>query len=346
MNAENRTPGDALPAMGHIRAGRKSPAELAEELPDRLARSLILGCGHYSTPIMALGDRLTAPWLRRNPSPYRDEIFAIRDIAPSVGSIMLNMSFEWACTTCALSNGRGGNKMLRVLDWMLEGLGREAVVVTHETDLGPYHNVTWIGYVGSFTGMAPGRFSAAINQPPMRRTTNIRSIDWLIERKRIMSADAIPPHHLLRLAFETCPDFEGARKLIAETPICIPAFFTLSGATPEEAVCIERLETKAFIHDNPATFANHWISAPEGGYDRGTDSQGRYVLMNKARLESGDAPFSWIRPPILNETTRLAVVADASAGEMIVRAYDADGKGSAEPASRDFVLSERLAEAA
>ena len=43
-------------------------------------------------------------------------------------------------------------------------------------DCGDFFSVTWPGYVGALTAMAPRRFAACVNQAPMRRRTAHR---WL-----------------------------------------------------------------------------------------------------------------------------------------------------------------------
>ena len=45
------------------------------------------------------------------------------------------------------------------------------LVARHESPAGSWLNVTWPGFVGVLTGMAPGRFSIAYNQAPIRRVT-------------------------------------------------------------------------------------------------------------------------------------------------------------------------------
>ena len=75
--------------------------------------------------------------------------------------------------------------MLRTLDWPLRGLGRNVVVATIEGAAGIYKNVTWPGFVGVATAMAPGRFSGAINQPPMRKWSPSCWLDWGINRCRL-----------------------------------------------------------------------------------------------------------------------------------------------------------------
>ena len=39
---------------------------------------------------------------------------------------------------------------------------------------GEFFNVTWPGYVGVLTALAPDRFGASINQAPLRRRTHLR----------------------------------------------------------------------------------------------------------------------------------------------------------------------------
>jgi hypothetical protein len=42
-----------------------------------------------------------------------------------------------------------------------------------------------VSYVGVITAIAPGRFAAAINQPPVLSYGAILPVDWLIERVRV-----------------------------------------------------------------------------------------------------------------------------------------------------------------
>src|SRR5436305_8649679 len=37
---------------------------------------------------------------------------------------------------------------------------------------GEFYNVTWPGFVGALTAMAPGRFAASVNQAPLKRRTS------------------------------------------------------------------------------------------------------------------------------------------------------------------------------
>ncbi len=96
--------------------------------------------------------------------------------------------------------------LVRTLDWPFLGLGRYAEVAHMRGDCGDFFSVTWPGYVGALTAMAPGRFAACVNQAPMRRRTAhrwLRPYDFATNARAIWrSADLMPPDQLLRRTFE------------------------------------------------------------------------------------------------------------------------------------------------
>lgn len=305
--------------------------------PDRLATIISIARRHYGRIALRMGDSATRQWLTRNRNPYAGEIAEVARRVAVPGAYLLNLSYEWSCTTgTAPDPRRGGNRMLRTLDWPLAGLGRNVVVARQDGGAGPYFTMTWPGFVGVLTAMAPGRFSAAINQPPMRKTTRSCWFDWAINRTGVWRHSALPPSHLLRRVFDRCRTYAEAKAALTGEDLCLPAFFILSGVAPDEGCVIERLERRAAVHDGPAAIANHWLSFREPGRDRGTDSSGRLAMMRSV-LEAGTAndEFAWVAPPILNDTTRLAVVANASAGTLRVQGWESDG-----PATRVFSVPE------
>jgi hypothetical protein len=134
---------------------------------------------------------------------------------------------------------------------------------------------------------------------------------------------SLPPSHLLRRVFETCPDYDAARQALIQTEIALPAIFLLSGTTPDECCVIERLEDHAVVHDGPGTPANDWRRPKDFGpphasvpwSPRGHENPGRTAglsALSGQRLEG----FAWLRPPVLNSDTKLAVVANAAAGTL------------------------------
>lgn len=329
--SENRS----LPAIPLIECGSTGPAGLAASSPGRLRDIVRHGARKYPFGVLSLGDRLSEYWLGRNDNPYLEDLYAVANTTHGLtGIFMLNLSYEWSCTTAMGADPEGeGNRMLRTLDWPLDGLGRDVVVARYDGEEGSYDSVTWPGFVGVATAMAPGRFSAAINQPPFRKWTSSCWLDWAINRVRLWREDALPPVHLLRQVFDQCRDYEEAREILAGTPIATPAFFSLSGVEAEQCCLIERTEDEAAIMDGPRALANHWQYIDVPGRYRGFDSPDRLALMN-GQFRDCASDFDWLKPPILNPTTRIAAVMNARDGSIKVMGLEATPNGEAPGAER------------
>ncbi len=315
----------ALPDIPFIELGAESPVALAAAERDRAETIIAAGRQDYGGLFMAVGDRMSRRWLVRTRNPYLGELDAIAAIVRNRGAHLLNLSYEWFCTTgVAADPANGGSRMMRTLDWLLPGLGRNVVVTRQDGAAGPYFNVTWPGFIGVATAMAPGRFSAAFNQAPMQRGGRSLPLDWLSNRFGVWRSRGLPPAHLLRRVFDHCGSYAEARALLCETPLCLPALFVLGGARAEEGCVIERLETRAFVHETPSCIANHWLTPGLGGDPRGFESHERHAAMERFYRTDCDG-FSWLVPPIVNDCTRIAVVANAGAGRLDVQGWEADG---------------------
>lgn len=278
-------------------------------------------------------------WLARNVTPYRAEIARIADIPGVSGVYALNLSTEWACSSMV-----NGGRLMRVLDWPLNGLGAELTVTRHDAEIGAWWQATWPGFVGVLTGLAPGRFAAAYNQPPIRRTMGVKALDWGVERLRVHRRWAMPPTHLLRQTFETAENFDAAVALLRDTPLSIPALFSLTSADGR-AVVIERLEEKARLRQGPIAISNHWPDLPgsppwPSGWPRGVDSPGRFrdACILAQGLSGLPADFGWLKYPILNKFSRLAVMADCMAGRFDVIGLEQQGE-TAQPATQALSLN-------
>ena len=82
---------------------------------------------------LAVGDALSRRWLAGADNPFSDEIAKIAGTAGGPGAYLLNLSYEWTCTTSAAADPGGtGNRLLRTLDWPLDGLGRHLKVLVGE----------------------------------------------------------------------------------------------------------------------------------------------------------------------------------------------------------------------
>lgn len=319
-----------LPEIPLIDLGSRPVEELVDAASERLDDILQLSLSHYGRLALHHGDRATKRWLRRHSNPYRYEITAVADKISHPGAYLLNLSYEWSCTSgvAADPEKKDTSRLLRTLDWPLAGLGRNVVVAKVEGAAGIYFNVTWPGFVGTLTAMAPGRFCVAINQPPMRRHTHSHRVDWMVNRIGMWHKGGLPPVHLLRRVFDQCRTYEEAKRELSETHLCQPAFFSLSGLKAQEGCVIERTENRSAIRPAPVAAANHWVALDQSGMARGIDSVGRLKQMESGQQRAGD-DFGWVKPPILNETTRLAVSASAASGALSVQGWEAGSPATA-----------------
>ena len=163
-------------------------------------------------------DAVERRWIARTGSPYGRDIAEIEASLGLAGVVAINMSYQYGCTTGVAPGRTGAPRMRRVLDWPFDGLG-EAVEIHHLSGpAGDYFSVGWPGAVGVLTGMAPGRFCAAINQAPMRRRLRpaaARPLDIAMNlANTLLRETGWPPDHLLRHAFENCATFEAAMALL------------------------------------------------------------------------------------------------------------------------------------
>ncbi len=294
------------------------------------ANALIDGAtGRVPRAALRVLDAVSRRWLAKQDSVHLEEIDAIADRLGRPGAYFLSINYEWGCT-CRVGPSPDGNsaRLVRVLDWVTDGLGRYVIAARVAGAAGPFVTLTWPGYTGVLQAMAPGRFSAALNQAPMRRRLGHFHLDWLANRRRVWRMPHLTPAHLLREVFETAMSFDDAKRMLAERPISSPSIFSLAGIKPGETAVIERTETEARVHEGGNTAANHWQTPGWSGHARGSDSAGRARQMHSASTAL-DPSFPWLTRPILNWNTRLAMVADAREGRLVARGYETTGPATA-----------------
>lgn len=302
-------------------------------------------------PLVPALDRVSRHWLSRSRSPYLSEIERIADRLGFSGVWLLNASYQWGCTSLACEHS-GAPWLLRTLDWPFSGLGRYVEVARMQGECGEFLSVTWPGYVGALTAMAPFRFAACVNQAPMRRRTAhryLRPYDFAANIRTIWrSADLMPPDQLLRLTFEVCPDFSAARRMLETTPVARPVIYILTGLTPDQRCVIERTETDYVTREDDTCAANDWVPCRPGWEGRiGTrrfltcsfsDAAGFSRARRDALKCCEGAPaastFDWVREPVLNPYTRVAVAMCPSAGVLRVMGYDRTGDLLPEPVTQ------------
>jgi hypothetical protein len=343
-----------LPAISVVDIRDGGPPQHARRSAAK-ARSLRDACLSFfppgTLPLMPALDWISRRSLERSRSPYMAEIADIAAALRVSGVWMLNASYLWGCTARAGVEDRVP-WLVRTLDWPFTGLGRHLEVAKMRGVRGDFFSVTWPGYVGVLTAMAPQRFAAALNQAPMWRRTRHR---WL--RPGDYAANALsawtrsggmPPDQLLRQAFESCDNYASARRLLEEAPVARPVIYTLVGCAASERCVIERTETGFVTREEETSAANDWLPNRPGWEGRiGTrrflvSSFAEAAGYSRARRESlaswsgalAAAGFGWVREPVLNPYTRLAVAMSPAAGILRAVGYDLAGAALPQPVTQ------------
>jgi hypothetical protein len=292
-----------------------------------------------AAPFVPALDEAARHWLSRSRSPYVSEIAQIAATLGFSGVWLLNGSYEWGCTALAREED-GAPWLARTLDWPFSGLGRHVDVVRGEAPAGEYFSVTWPGYAGALTAMAPRRFAACINQAPMWRRTQhpwLRAYDLAANALHTWSSIShIPPDQLLRQVFESCETYGAAKSALESTPVARPVIYVLIGCAPGERCVIERTETGFETHENETSVANDWArNRPKweariaANYFL-TSSPAAATARCRARRDAlagwpgllSRPDFEWVKPPVLNPYTRLAVTMSPAHGALRVAGYE------------------------
>jgi hypothetical protein len=308
----------------HVDSARALIANAGQNMP--LAPDWVLRL------LLQWADSRSRQWLKRTRNPYLAEIDCLAQIVGVPGVHALNCSYEWACTSGAFATGNSVT-MLRILDWPLPGLGEHVLVTRRLGAAGEFYNVGWPGMSGMLTGMAPRRFCATLNQAPMRNHHLTKLGDWLKNRAIVDQTEGLPPLHLLRKIFEEACSYREACVMAATLPVALPVIFCLSGTRPGQGCVIERTEHDAVTMElgfKPhVTAANQFVSrlnAQGFGWRPRTEHSAQRLALSKT-VEVSDLArddFGWLKAPMVNELTRLIVLADAGTGRLVVQGMAGD----------------------
>lgn len=324
VRAGDAAPPQALPALPVVEVGRSFPAETLESHIGSAHQLLDGATRGVPRAVLAGLDRVSRAWLVRQNNAYLAEIDAARARLGRPGAHFLSVNYEWGCSVAVGPSPDGRSaQLVRTLDWFTPGLGRHVMCAKVDAEAGPFATLTWPGFTGVLQAMAPGRFSAALNQAPLRRLGGgLFPLDWLASKARVWRMPHLPPLHLLRRVMERAPDYDTAVCLLRDTPVAAPATFSIAGLSPDEACVIERSETEAHVASGPACTTNHWLGLDHGGHARGLDSEGRLQGIAQVGPVELDPDFPWLREPVLNDLTRLAMVADARQGRLVAQGFE------------------------
>jgi hypothetical protein len=260
------------------------------------------------------------------------------------GIWFLNGTYQWGCTAVARDEG-GVPWLARTLDWPFRGLGRHIELPRMRGGAGEFVNVTWPGYAGALTALAPGRFAAAINQAPLWRRTRkpwLRPYDLAVNALRTWPIRFRPPDHLLREVFETCRDFGAAKRRLETVPVARPVIFTLIGCERGERCVIERTEEGFASRTEDTSTANDWLRSTTPWEARVCatlllkSSPEEATAHSRARREAllswpqpfARSDFAWVTPPVLNPFTRIAVEMCAASGTLRAVGYEPEPGGT------------------
>lgn len=312
------------------------PAHARQRRDQALAlRAACLGWLPCGGALAWLADPLARWWLRRSTSPLIGEIEAIGRTLGRPGVWLLHGAYAFGCTALADESAEGP-VLRRTLDWPFPGLGSLVEATRQRGGAGEFLNVTWPGFAGVLTAVAPGRFAASINQAPMRRRTSVGWLLWLDYALNavasFVSSGRPPPEHSLRIAFETCATFDEACRFLETTPVARPVLFLVVGCASGERVLIERDGDDARLYRDQTVVANAWRDRSDGWRPR-VCGEGTPVENNRRRVAAmaactGRHPpdLEWAMPPIVNACTRVAVEMCAASGRLVVAGWEADGR--------------------
>lgn len=140
------------------------------------------------------------------------------------------------CTAFAVDTPMGPLHA-RNLDWWAENDSlRRYTVSTKFTGApaGEFTTVGWPGFVGAFSGIAPGRFAVTLNA--------------VISDEPLQAAS--PVVFLLRQVLEEAPDFQSALSTLTEVPLASDSLLLLTGIRRGEMAVIERTPSRAEIRSS------------------------------------------------------------------------------------------------
>lgn len=317
------TASPTLPAIPVMDCGLDFPVATLNAHLERAHALLDLATRRVPVTALRRLDGVSKAWLVKWNNAHLPEIETVARILDRPGAYFFSVNYEWGCTCRVATSPNGtGARLIRVLDWKTPGLGRNVVAARVSAPAGQFVTLTWPGYTGVLTALAPGRFAAALNQAPMRKSVGWFYLDWFANRRRVWNMPHPTPAHLLRAVCETAPSFGDAVARLTCEPISTPAIYSIAGIGSDEAVVIERSETEARVRWGAQVAANHWQAEGWTGHPRGNDSAGRAAMLAGIPAEL-ETDFDWLRGPILNSGTRLAMVADARLGRMTALGYEA-----------------------
>lgn len=147
-----------------------------------------------------------------------------------IGNLVYDMSqitkVNFGCTSAVVSTKNQGLVHIRNLDWPAKSLGKSTIGIKMRSPVGDYFSISFPGFFGVLTAVAPGRFSVSINWAPPSDEL------WFLNK------NPSPPFYL-RHVMETAKTFDDAVRMLSEAHLSCSVFFTVCGTKKEEAAVVE-----------------------------------------------------------------------------------------------------------
>ena len=223
-----------------------------------------------------------------------------------LGNLAYDLTNAAGCSTFVVDTP-SGPLHARNLDWTFPGrvLRKETTVVEVEgAPCGDYSLVTWPGFFGALTAVAPGRFSVTVNYVRHSDHGFGAALKWAM-------AGYWPVPWAVRIALDQCRNFAEAVKTLETVNLISPVLFTVAGPRKGEGVVIERGPRDfAFreMEEGAVAVTNHYAS------DAYEDDNGDLSEMDTVeRLESVEESIADDCPEDAKQA--LAVLDQVAAGE-------------------------------
>jgi len=185
------------------------------------------------------------------PAPYGDELKGIANATniPLGDIVLYNIFYEvfTLCTSIVGVDKNGDTLHARNLDfglflgwdltndtWIISEKLRPLIANINYTRSGvtQYTTVTFIGYIGIFTGVKPGVLSFSMNERFEADGGYIGLFEWLLNINRKQAWVTL----IARDLFEGNYDYDASLKILSTAPIMAPCYYILGGPNQKGAV--------------------------------------------------------------------------------------------------------------
>lgn len=219
--------------------------------------------------------------------PFRAEVDAIAEAGGVDPALVLGANLAYdaghaACTTASVPTGRGPLHF-RNMDWFFpRGLLRRhsAIVHVHGAPAGDYLTLTWPGFFGALTAVAPGRFAVTVNFVHHPEESTRAGLAW----RGVRGFWPVP--WAVRNVLDGARTFGEAVTELSTNLLVSPVLLMVTGTRDGEAVVIERgvnsYATRRARSGAPLLLTNHYL-AP-GAVDENVEDV-EEIMWSGSRLE-------------------------------------------------------------